>query len=152
MLPENGEWVGPPVLILRIRLGKDETIDGRRRLDEHSKRGLKTHVPMVLVLSHMMAIKHLIHNKHHDRAALHAATYAPELALRSSNTLSVLLDISRAKLLPYIKALRSPSERHKLPRRAMTVVIRARALYKRSVEGERIEIEDIEKVLGEFLE
>jgi len=152
MLPENGEWVGPPVLILQLRAGKQEIIDGRRRLDEHSARGLKTHVPTLIINSHFKAIKHLIHNNHHERAAIHAATYAPELVQRSSSSLAILLDMSHAKVLPYIRALKSPAERHKLPRRAMTVVMRARALYKRSVEGERIEIEDIEKVLGEFIE
>lgn len=153
MLPPSGQWVGPPILVLILRLGAKELIlDGRKRLSEHARRGLRTKVPRLEVKSHKEAIVALIHAKHHNRAALHAMTYAPEFVQHSTRSLSLLLDMGNAKVLPYVRALKSPAERHKLPRRAMKVVIRARSLYQRAIEGDKIEIEDIEKVLGEFIE
>lgn len=83
---------------------------------------------------------------------MHALEYAPEFVQKSTASLSLALDVGRNKLQPYVRALRSPSERHKLPRRAMGVVTRARSLYKRMLEGDsEISIVDIEEVLGEFI-
>jgi len=154
MLPENGEWVGPPVLYLNKRLGSAALLlDGSRRLKEHKSRGLKTNVPTLTVHSDMAAIKALIHNGHGDRAALHAMKYAPEFAHTFSSGLSSALDINSAKLQPYIKALKDPAQRHKLPRRAMSVVVRGNAMYQRAIEGEPLEfIPSIEYILGEFLD
>ena len=153
MLRENGEWVGPPVLELELRLGEKKLVlDGRKRLKEYAVRGLRTAVPRITVRSHLEAIKTLIHHKHSVRAAEHAVRYAPQFVQFSSSSLGVLMDMHHTKLQPYIKALKNPGERHKLPRRAMKVVIRARSLYQRAIEGEPIEISDIEKVLGEFLD
>lgn len=152
MLPEDGQWVGPPVLTLKMVLYPEMVLDGRKRLAEHKLRGLKTDIPHLIVRSHYTAIKQLILTGHHNRAAIHAATYAPEFAIKSSAALSSMLDISRNKLQPYIRALKDPTERHKLPRRAMHVVNRARLLYKRHLEGDTdISINDLEEVLGEFL-
>lgn len=78
--------------------------------------------------------------------------YAPELIGKSSSLLSALLHIERNKLQPYIRALKSPSERHKLPRRAIKVVDAVRKLRKRMIEGDKIDIVDVEKALGEFLD
>lgn len=152
MIPEDGTWVGPPLLKLTLRQKPEMVLDGRKRLREHASRGLKTYIPILQVKSHALAIKYLILNGHHDRAALHAMTYAPEFVQKSTSSLSILLDLGRNKLQPYLRALKDPTERHKLPRRAMGVVVKARALHKRMLEGDtNISITDVEEVLGEFI-
>lgn len=153
LLPQDGQWVGPPVLKLKMILYKDMILDGRKRFNEHRARGLKTEIPYLVVNSHYMAIKQLILNGHSERAAMHALTYAPEFAINSTRALSSMLDISTNKLQPYIKNLKDPTERHKLPRRAIKVVDRLRQLYKRKLEGDNdISLTDLENALGEFLE
>lgn len=153
LLPEDGSWVGPPLMRLKTINTGEVVLDGRRRLKEYHYRGLKTDIPVFYARSHAVAIKHLILNGHPDRAALHAVTFAPQLAQRSSSSLNSLLDLGHNKLQPYIRALKDPKERHKLPRRAMSVVVKARALHKRMVEGDtNISINDVEDILGEFLE
>lgn len=153
LLPEDGTWVGPPLMQLKTINTGEMVLDGRRRLAEYHSRGLRTDIPVFYVRSHAMAIKHLILNGHPDRAALHAITFAPQFVQHSSSSLNAVLDLSHNKLQPYIRALKDPKERHKLPRRAMGVVVKARALHKKMVEGDtNISINDIENILGEFLE
>lgn len=151
ILPENGVWVGPPALYLKITNKEPILLDGNKRLNEVKKRGIKTTVPIYTARSHLEVIKHLIHNGHQERAANHAIRYAPELVQLSTGSLSILLEVGKNKLQPYVRALKSPSERHKLPRRAILVVRKLRSIHKNMIEGNPITIEDVEKALGEFI-
>ncbi len=132
--------------------GKATLLDGSKRKAEHTRRGLKTSIPTTTAHSHLEVLKVLIHNGHHARAATHAATYAPEYTHKVSTSLTQVMGMSREKLKPYLHALRSPSERHKLPRRAIKVVTRARKLYEHAMLGKQISIDDLGEVLGPFLE
>lgn len=151
MLPESGMWVGPPVLLLVIR-GKTTMLDGVKRSNEHSKRGLKTTIPYQNVTSYLEAIKALIHNGHPDRAAEIAIRESTHLVKMSGRDLERLLDVSHSRLTAFRNALLSPAKRHKLPRRAMTVVKRVRLLHAEMLEGKKLEIGDLEEALGEFLQ
>lgn len=126
-------------------------LDGVKRQLEHSTRGFKTPIPSQTVHSHLEAIKALIHNGHPDRAAEIAIREAPHLLTMVSSDLERLLDISHSRLTLFKKALLSPAERHKLPRRAMGVVKRVRMLHSEMLEGKTLHIEDLEQALGEFL-
>lgn len=158
LLAPDGQWSGPPMLRLMlagktsISLENSIVLDGRKRLAEYQRRGLKTDIPVFLARSHPAAIKQLILNGHGERAALHAIAHYPELASTSTAFLDRILGVGRGKLQPFIRALKDPSERHKRPRRAMSVVKSARRLHKKMLEGEDISIVDLEKVLGDFLE
>lgn len=151
-LPSNGPWVGPPVLHLKTLSLPLLTLDGNKRLKEYKIRGLSFTVPELVVTSHLEAIKHLMLNGHADRAAAHAMVYAPEYANRSIKLLNQFRDMGEAKLRAYNRALKSPSERHKLPRRGMRVVSKLRVIYRKYLEGETPSLSDIEKALGEFLD
>lgn len=148
ILPISGQWVGPPVLVLQTSLGTT-VLDGRKRKREAELRKL----PMVTVTvyNHFDAIKTLILNGHPDRAAQHAIKYAPQYATRATGDLARLFGVAQQKLAPYAAALRSPAERHKLPRRAMSVVHKLRRLHSRAKEDERITVDDIADALGEFI-
>lgn len=154
ILPPGGSWVGPPVIFLKLTSNSNrlEMFDGRRRLAEIKKRGLKTRVPEIVVTSHLALVRALIHNGHAERAAEYALIKAPHLTSMSSKGLGTVLELSRERLKAYLLAVKAPSERHKLPRRAMGVVKRGRALYKKVVEGESLELRDLEHVLGPFLD
>lgn len=152
LLAPDGQWVGPPLLKLRLAGGSEQILDGRKRFEEYRARGLRTDIPVFLAISHPMAIKQLILNGHHERAALHALAHYPVLVSRSSAFLDRVLGVGSGKLQPFIRALKDPSERHKRPRRAMSVVKNALRMHRRWQEGEDITIVDLEKALGDFLE
>lgn len=152
MLSESGEWVGPPALyLLLLQKSGRVLLDGRKRISEHKERGFQTTIPAQVVNSHLDVIKTLILNGHHERAAEYAVGEAPQFAINSSGELSKLMGVARNRFQPFIRALKLPSERHKLPRRALGVVQRGRVLYERAQAGDGITITDIENMLGEFI-
>ena len=154
ILSERGEWVGPPVLKLTLKRGaKELVLDGRIRLKEHEQRGLRSHIPEQVVTSHYEAIRQLMYNGHNMRAVKHAEEFVPTLVGESASVIAALLRLkSHHKAIKFSNALKSPKERHKLPRRAMAVVKRLRILYHRSQEGSDITIRDLETALGEFID
>lgn len=152
ILGPTGEWVGPPVLVLKLLILPGEMIlDGRRRLAEHKERGLSYEPPRYVARSHMEALKLLIHAGHHQRAADHALVYAPEFVEKTTSYLEHAFELSRHKLIPFVQALQ-PDQRHKLPRRAMQVVNRVKKLEdKLRTEGRKATIDEVAACLGEFL-
>lgn len=151
VLLKNDSWVGPPVLILLVR-GRREVIDGRARLAEHTSRRLKCIVPEQIAGSYIAAIGALIHNGHHDRAARMAEVHAPELLRMAQSAIARIFDLSHQRITAFKRASLAPSERHKLPRRALSVVLRVRSIRERMLEGESITINDLDDALGSFLE
>lgn len=151
MLPENGEWIGAPVLVLRTG-EREQILDGKKRLAEHRRRGLSSHVPRLHVFTHYEAVRFLILHGHHERAAAHAKAQLPIVRNQTASELSALLSLpSHQRLIPFLRALKAPAERQKQPRRAVSVVKRLRKLYNASLEGEEISPQDLAEALGEFL-
>ncbi len=150
--PDSGDWVGPPVLVLKLLTEPGERIlDGRKRLEEHARRRLRYEPPRLVVKSHLMALKMLVQNGHQDRAAEHALVHAPEFADKTTAYLIHAFDTTHQKLIPYLQALQ-PENQHKLPRRAMAVVKRAKLLENEMREtGRKATLADITNVLGEFI-
>lgn len=149
MLGKNGEWLGPPAVYTLIN-GQRIMIDGRQRFAETKARRLSTAV-WVTVDSHFEAVRHLILNGHPDRAVAYAREHAPVLLHRSVSDAAALVRLPRQKMATFTRALLSPAERHKLPRRAMHVVHRLRTVLKKAEEGQPITLWDLQRALGEFV-
>lgn len=149
VLPLNGAWVGPPVLVLALPGRPEEVLDGRARSAEAMQRGLPAG-PVLRVHSYIDAIAALIHNGHADRAAEMTAVRMPHLVRSTLTGLERTLGISRAKLVKFQLNLKSPHQRHRLPRRAISVVQRVRKIRARMLEGDAITIDDIDHALGPF--
>lgn len=152
ILPPSGEWVGPPALFLKLHGKEPVLIDGSRRLAEIRARNLKTIVPMLNATSHLEVIKHLTLANEYAKAAFHINRYYPELKERGAAGIAGLLGLKQQRLIPVVSALREPSERHKLPRRAIGVVKRLKRLKERLANGERFHLSMVDEVLGEFKE
>jgi hypothetical protein len=150
-LPLSGDWVGPPVLILQLLGRQPVTLDGRKRLAEHERRGLKTPIPRLIVRNHLEAIKHLVLASHHQRAAAHIATYAPEYAANTAAAWKKLTGLHHNKFQPLLRELKSPDKRH-IRRRSMQVVRNLRTLLLRANEGETITARHLAEALGKFLD
>jgi len=151
LLPLNGAWVGPPVLVLALPGRAEEIIDGRARSAEASLRGLPPG-PVLRVHCYVDAIAALIHHGHPDRAATMAAVRTPHLVRATLTGLERALGISRSKLVKFQTNLKSPHQRHRLPRRATSVVRRLKRLRDKMLEGDAITIDDIDDALGPFTE
>lgn len=151
ILPPSGEWVGPPVLFLKLGFRDPILLDGKKRLGEIRSRGLRTQAPSLTVTNHLEAIKHLIMAGEHLKAAEHIARYYPDLKERGAAGMAKLMGLHHQKLIPLMRALREPSERHKLPRRAIGVVKRLRELRELVAAGEPVTLKHLDLVLGEFI-
>ncbi len=128
-------------------------LDGRKRMAEYESRGLSAQYPLprLVVRSHLDALKHLLHAGHHDRAADHALRYAPEFVDKSTDYLTSAFEMTRHKLIPYIQALQ-PEERHKLPRRAMSVVKKVKQLENvLRTEGRKATADELLSCIEEFV-
>ena len=152
IIPSSGDWVGPPVLVLKLlTLPSELILDGRKRLAEHKERGLSYTPPRYVAKSHLEAMKILVHNGHQQRAADHALTYAPEFIDKTSAFLQMAFDVSQQKLIPFMKALH-PENRHKIPRQAIKVVTRLKKLEdKIRTEGRKATADELLDCLGEFI-
>ena len=152
ILPASGEWVGPPVLSLRLLADKNlkPILDGRRRLAEHQERKLTYQPPLYEATSHIEAVKLLIHAGHHERAAEHMVKYAPEYIDKTTLYLQGVLDMTHHKLIPFMQALQ-PENRHTVPRRAMVVVQAVKRLENLcKTEGRKPTLQELAACLGKF--
>lgn len=150
VLPLDGQWVGPPVLMLQLLGRPPLLLDGGKRLQEIRERGLATVPPILTVTSHAEAIKHLTLNQEYFKVAEHVTTYYPELKSRSVDGFAKITGLHKNRFQPVIRALRAPEERHKLPRRAIAVVKRLKQLRDQFEAGKPITLDLIDEVLGEF--
>ena len=155
LLGERGQWVGPPVLVLALRLQREEMIlDGRKRAKEHEARGLARDyaIPRLVIHSHLEAVQQLILAGHHDRAAFHCLEHAPHLRNQSVHALAQIMRVSRQRLIPFREAVKNPSERHKAPRRTLRVLQRAKKIRQMHIEGAPLTLADLDWVLDGFLD
>lgn len=154
MLGENGQWIGPPVLILRLRLGArgELVLDGRKRLAEHRARALTYEPPTYVATSHAIAVRELIRAQHYDRAAEHVLNEAPHLKDQSASALARAIGVTKERLIPYQRALKDPHERHKRPRRTVKVLQRVLKLRELALSGSAVTLADLEWAAEGFIE
>lgn len=150
-LTQNGQWVGPPVLILALSNGSKEVIDGRKRLAEIERRGLNTTVPRLVTTSFKEAIAKLIDAGHYERAIDLATEKAPNYLVKTTEEFATLtMGLPPWRVQAYIRKFRNRLKLDPKPRRAINVVKRVVRLKIQSMEGKEITLKDIIWALGEF--
>lgn|SRR5690606_5858406 len=133
LIPESGDWVGPPRLILAGQI-----LDGRRRIAELEARGLPTaDVPTYDARTVWDAVRELSRARHYERAAQLWRRYGYDWH-RSPGALQTALGLTRTDARELSRHLRlSPAERHRKPHRAAPIVARLRRLLEHCEEEGR---------------
>lgn len=136
------------MLVLASHTGHETVLDGKKRLEEHRKRGLKSNVPKLRAFTPLEAVKQLVLASHHKRAAEIVDKYLPEYRENTISSWAALTGLHRNKFQPLIACFRKPVRRG----RSMQVVKNLRRLVIRAREGEEITERMLVEALGRFAE